>query len=259
MTTLFFSFLLFFLPLLIFIYFFRIDYIEFGQWSYSTAGGAYGTSRYAYLHQSPPAWASFTTRLNRSGIYDFSEIVPVTVNAAKNAIYVLSISGVPIDSFYVDQNEGSGVWKTIGRSFLPSNVPIEMRVMDSGENTPGAVLRADAVKFSLVKEITEAKNLAELPKEFLLHQNYPNPFNPSTTIKYQIPKAGLVRLKVYDILGREIATLVDEFQSAGEHTVLFSSDNKQQTESRNQLSSGIYFYRISTGTFVAVKKMILLK
>lgn len=228
-----------------------IGYKEFGQWKFSSAGGAYGeTSRYAFLHQSPPAWASFTIKVNRSGIYDFFEIVPVTVNSAKNALYVLCIDGVSVDSIYMDQNQGSGLWSHIGRSFLPDNVPIELKVIDSGENTPNAVLRADAVQFSLVKEITSVKAFSELPNEFILRQNYPNPFNPATTISYSLPREEYVVLKIFDILGREVKTLVNQNQKTGNYSINFSADN---------LSSGIYFCRISAGKYTDTKKMMLIK
>jgi hypothetical protein len=89
---------------------------------------------------------------------------------------------------------------------------------------------------------------------FSLNQNYPNPFNPSTTITYEIPKAGSVQLKIYNILGQEISTLVNEIQTVGKHSVLF---NAQQTI--KQFSSGIYFYRLKFGNNILNKKMILLR
>ena len=85
---------------------------------------------------------------------------------------------------------------------------------------------------------------------YSLEQNYPNPFNPSTTIRYSISKSGLVQLKIYDILGREVAQLVNEEKSAGTHEVKFNGTN---------LSSGIYFYRITSGNFTQTKKLMLLK
>jgi hypothetical protein len=99
-----------------------------------------------------------------------------------------------------------------------------------------------------------------IPVEFSLEQNYPNPFNPATKIKYTIPqtnspfpggaRGGLVALKVYDVLGNEVATLVDEFKPAGTYEVEFNASN---------LSSGTYFYRITADKFSSVKKMILVK
>ncbi|MCW8817154.1 MAG: T9SS type A sorting domain-containing protein, partial [Ignavibacteriaceae bacterium] len=94
--------------------------------------------------------------------------------------------------------------------------------------------------------------------EFSLGQNYPNPFNPSTTIKYSIPtviasgttQSQLVTLKVYDVLGNEVVTLVNEEKLAGTYEVEFSAQN---------LPSGIYFYKLQSGNFVEMKKMVLLK
>jgi len=228
-----------------------LNYEEYGQWNFSNAQ-AYGlTSRYALLHQNPPAMACYTIELNRTGIYDFSEIVPTTVNAARNALYVLSVNHVPVDSFYIDQNQGSGEWVVIGRSILPANVPIELKVIDSGEITVNAVLRADAVKFSLVDEINDIKSWSSSqPKEFELQQNYPNPFNPSTKIRFAIPEFRFTTLKVYDVLGREVLILVNEEKPAGNYEIEFHAFS---------LSSGIYFYKLQSGEFTETKKMILLK
>ena len=83
-----------------------------------------------------------------------------------------------------------------------------------------------------------------------LRQNYPNPFNPSTTIKFELPKTSLVRLTVYDILGRQMSVLVNETREAGVHQVKFDGSN---------LASGIYFYRFQAGEFVSTKRLLLLK
>jgi 5'-nucleotidase / UDP-sugar diphosphatase len=95
----------------------------------------------------------------------------------------------------------------------------------------------------------------ELPEQFRLEQNYPNPFNPSTKIEFRIADFGLVTLKVYDILGNEIATLVNEEKQPGTYEVEFDSHSG---EVRN-LVSGVYFYQLNAGEFVNTKKMILLK
>jgi phosphatidylserine/phosphatidylglycerophosphate/cardiolipin synthase-like enzyme len=90
-----------------------------------------------------------------------------------------------------------------------------------------------------------------IPAEFKLGQNYPNPFNPKTTVKYQLPKAGLVNLKVFDILGREVSELVNTKQEAGSYTLTFDASN---------LSSGVYFYSLySDGQKIDTKKMVLIK
>ena len=90
----------------------------------------------------------------------------------------------------------------------------------------------------------------ELPHNFYLEQNYPNPFNPSTTIKYSIPKQSNVKIKVFDILGREVITLLNDNKIAGNYSLTFDGSD---------LSTGIYFYQIRTGNFTQTKKMIILR
>ncbi len=94
-----------------------------------------------------------------------------------------------------------------------------------------------------------------IPSAYRLDQNYPNPFNPTTTIRYALPNDGPVTLKVYDITGREVATLVNEQKNAGTYEVRFDAKNS----SGKTMSSGVYFYRIKVGTFSETMKFILLK
>ncbi|HMN24571.1 MAG TPA: T9SS type A sorting domain-containing protein [Ignavibacteriaceae bacterium] len=103
---------------------------------------------------------------------------------------------------------------------------------------------------SVNKVVTDVEDVDEIPMEFSLQQNYPNPFNPSTKISWQSPVGNHQTLKVYDILGNEVATLVNEYRSAGRYEIEFNP---------LKLSSGIYFYTLRTGNFVQTKKMILLK
>ena len=99
---------------------------------------------------------------------------------------------------------------------------------------------------------TDVKETEAIPTSFKLNQNYPNPFNPETVISYQLPVSGKVRLSVSDLLGREVAVLVDEIQPAGIHHSTFSS-------ARTALSSGVYFYKLQTENFVDLKKMMIIK
>ncbi|MCU0415325.1 MAG: T9SS type A sorting domain-containing protein, partial [Ignavibacteriaceae bacterium] len=89
-----------------------------------------------------------------------------------------------------------------------------------------------------------------IPDEFVLEQNFPNPFNPITNISYSIPSEGKVELIVYDILGGNVQTIVNEIQSSGKHIVTFNG---------NELSSGVYFYRLNYDGHSTVKKMMMLK
>jgi hypothetical protein len=97
-------------------------------------------------------------------------------------------------------------------------------------------------------------NEKKIPTEFRLNQNYPNPFNPTTTIKYSIPKLSFVTIKIYNVLGREVATLVNEEKPAGNYEVDFNISTFN-----HHPSSGVYFYQLKAGDFILAKKMILLK
>ncbi|MDL1891289.1 T9SS type A sorting domain-containing protein [Sphingobacteriales bacterium CHB3] len=100
------------------------------------------------------------------------------------------------------------------------------------------------------KSLTIAGDVELQPSHFALHQNYPNPFNPSTTIAFDLPAAGFVSLKLFDILGREVLNLINEHRDAGYHQINIST---------TQLSSGVYFYRFETHGFASVKKMLAIK
>ncbi len=98
--------------------------------------------------------------------------------------------------------------------------------------------------------VLSIKQKPKLPLHFALHQNYPNPFNPTTKIGYALPSAQYVSLKIYDMLGREVTTLVDEKKQAGTYTAQWDATD---------VASGMYFYKLTAGTFVQTKKMLLLK
>ena len=102
---------------------------------------------------------------------------------------------------------------------------------------------------------SEVLEIRPIPTEFALHNNFPNPFNPVTTINYDIPKEGRVSLIVYDLMGREVTRLTDNFMPAGYHTVRWNARNQFGME----VSAGVYFYHIQAGEFVKTQKMILLK
>jgi flagellar hook assembly protein FlgD len=100
-----------------------------------------------------------------------------------------------------------------------------------------------------------------LPSEFALEQNYPNPFNPTTTIKYALPRASRVVVRVYDMLGQQVAMLKDEMQTAGTHDVVWDGKNTQG----HSVASGVYFYQMEarpvdgSAAFTGMRKMVLVK
>ncbi len=132
--------------------------------------------------------------------------------------------------------------------------------LNSGSNGVVSSTIANALTFAsdhlpvfadfVFENVTSVNDEDEIVRDFELYQNYPNPFNPATIIQYQLPKNGFVTLKVYDLLGREVATLVNERQSSGNYEVQFDA---------SELSSGVYIYRLTSGSLVDAKKMIILK
>ncbi len=118
-----------------------------------------------------------------------------------------------------------------------------------GENSFGTVCawKYDNISFTVTSVDGEAGGLVN---NFVLEQNYPNPFNPSTTINYSLTERSAVSLKVYDVLGNEVASLVNTSQEAGKYDVQFDA---------SALSSGLYIYTLNTGNFISSKKMMLLK
>jgi hypothetical protein len=108
----------------------------------------------------------------------------------------------------------------------------------------------NAKKYTYSYIPTGIEQLTDGVKAYSLSNNYPNPFNPSTTISYSVPEIEFVTLKVYDVLGNEIATLVKEEKPAGNYEVEFTAIN---------LPSGIYFYRLQAGSFIETMKMVLMK
>jgi hypothetical protein len=103
---------------------------------------------------------------------------------------------------------------------------------------------------SEMNALSKENEIAETPKSYSLEQNYPNPFNPTTKISYSIAESGFVTLKVFDILGREVATLVNEVKPAGRFEVEFNA---------SELPTGTYIYRLTAGNYQTINKMLLLK
>jgi|GEM_PF-535127 len=130
--------------------------------------------------------------------------------------------------------------------------PGNTKLVDKGTVVAGLLYAGSAPDLGAFETgiLSDVASNNAAPNSFMLMQNYPNPFNPSTTIKFAIPKAGFVNLAVYDILGRRVAQLLNEHRQAGNYEIKFDAAN---------LPSGIYLYRLNTGSTTEVKKMMLLK
>ncbi len=117
-----------------------------------------------------------------------------------------------------------------------------------GQHEPanfGRIIFTDGTSSNLITSYTDHD-----PENFILYQNYPNPFNPSTTIKFFLPRSGNVSLKIYNLLGQEIASIIAGYKTTGEYEINWTPTG---------LASGVYLYRLTTGEFSAVKKLILQK
>jgi len=120
----------------------------------------------------------------------------------------------------------------------------------AASNDSGWGSYSSVATFRTGDQIQDVTETPEAPLKFALFQNYPNPFNPTTIINYDVPRAVQVKLSVFDVLGREVVTLVDAYQPAGRHSVAFDAGNAP---------TGAYLYRISAGSFNAVRKCVVVK
>ena len=168
-------------------------------------------------------------------------------------VYILALSFI--------LGGGTMFSQSVGRSLFPtgfgfSQSPSITLISSVGEPFVGfsqigsASIRSGSLfrNVVIVTGLREGKN--QLPLEYALYQNYPNPFNPSTTVRYDLPKATFVTLSIFDVLGRQISTIVEEEKPAGAYQVNVFVPN---------LPSGVYFYRIQARDYVKTKKFVLLR
>jgi len=193
-------------------------------------------------------------------IYVDSTLIPVELTAfnanvnGKNVELTWSTATeLNNNGFEIERADIDKVFEKIG--FVPgfgtSSESHFYSFVDGDINSGTYLYRLKQIDFSGKYEYSKEINVEVIhPLEFTLEQNYPNPFNPSTTINYEIAEQRLVNLKVFDILGNEVAVLVNEEKNTGSYEVDFDATG---------LSSGIYFYKLQAGDFVQTKKMILLR
>ena len=197
----------------------------------------------------------FTTNLNTHQLL-FNGKDFFSVFEGNDGIYAQSISKDGLlnwgnDAVYVSQQLAPIQVVGSGNSGLESGAILTFsssgNPAGTGSNVYAKRINTDGTLGGIISSIS-GDNLA--PTDFVLYQNYPNPFNPSTKISWQSPVSSHQTIKIYDVLGKEIATLVDEYKPAGSYEIDFNASG---------LSSGIYFYRIQAGNFIETKKMILLR
>ncbi|MBD3288917.1 T9SS type A sorting domain-containing protein [candidate division KSB1 bacterium] len=190
-----------------------------------------------------------------SGIYNDSggnnELSPPTIQSVSGgSIKGTSIPNAIIEIFSDNNNQGMHFHgETIADAsgnFSWSGEVIGQNITATATDEDGNTSQfSNPVSTGIEEELTDPE-----PESFSLNQNYPNPFNPETVISYRIAEKGEVLLKVYDLLGQEVATLVNEEQLPGEHRTTFNARG---------LPSGIYFYKIHCGGFKAIRKMIVIE
>ncbi len=173
---------------------------------------------------------------------------------------------IPPQGIYDVRYQSDSYAEMMGRNHVIRISSAEYPIQITAENMNGLKLRVkDKISGEIVnKELAEGQAITVtqpienldileegiLPTTYNIEQNYPNPFNPVTTIKYQIPQNGFVKIKIYDVLGKEVKTLVNQYQEAGYYSVKFDAGS---------LSSGIYFYRFESGNYTSIKKMMVIK
>jgi C1A family cysteine protease len=174
--------------------------------------------------------------------------VDLTVNSINISKNWLTASGLPTTPFIISSNGDQAVTLNVDWTEIQGLQDTATITIASNDiQSPSTLIQVLSIK-SHTTLVSENGN--QITRNYVLAQNYPNPFNPSTTIFYQLKYSGPVTIKLYDVLGREVKTLVNEEKSAGKYSVQFNGSN---------LSSGIYFYRMQAGSFVQTKKLLLLK
>lgn len=202
-----------------------------GANSTAVIASAYGDGLYQSIDNGS-TWNKISD-LNLSFVY--SIVVDLT-----GKIYVSSWTGGVFTS-----TDGGYTWTSMGMNGLGVS-----SVMVSPNNEDIYVGTKEGKVFKINTSITGVDGETELPTEFSLSQNYPNPFNPSTTIEFALPTNGLYSLKVYDILGQEVATLINKEMNSGVHKVTFDA---------GRFASGMYIYRLTGNNVNITKKMMLMK
>ncbi len=224
-----------------------MDYSESGPWRQSVAQAYEGSSR--FVDTGADAVATFRMETQQEGFHAFYQIVPHTVNASRQAEYRVVRNGSLAGSAVVDQNVGSGSWQFLGSYYLYAGDSVAVEVRQGGPWESGRVLRADAVKMVSAQAVANAEVGPQSPPSLDLEAAYPNPARSLVHFRYHLDRPAHARLRVFDVLGREVARLVNDAQGPGAHTVTFDASH---------LSGGVYFSRLEAGAASVVRRWVLL-
>jgi hypothetical protein len=156
--------------------------------------------------------------------------------------------------FTVDPGAIQDTFEVTGTEFADVAPTTVTRAENVGGKVFIPIVHAATVEINVSTDV-EIVDTDDIPASYTLAQNYPNPFNPSTQIQFSIPRSSHVRMDVFNILGRRVQTLVDQWLPAGVHEVTFDG----RSDSGGELATGIYFYRMETGDFIETRKMLLIK
>jgi len=220
--------------------------------------------------QTGQPWAGCESQ-HGSDIGTFS--LDTTNSTVKIMVYKTVISDVGL-KFVIPSSGSIGVikvantvtnaWEELTFDFsshigLPEAIGIDQIVVfpdfDLGGRTQDNIIYFDNISFSSSNSVGVDNRSEIYPQRFALEQNFPNPFNPSTTIRYELPEDGLVNVTIYDMMGRQVSTLVSSQQAAGYKSIQWNATN----DFGKPVSAGVYLYKIQAGEFVQTKKMVLLK
>ncbi|MCU7494521.1 MAG: T9SS type A sorting domain-containing protein [Ignavibacteria bacterium] len=222
-----------------------------GSWFTSANAGYYGTTQSMLTGiGNGNSCVSFKPELKVSAEYELYAWWVSSSNRTKDTPFIISHKD-GIDTVRIDQTVNGSMWSLIGKYTFSADTTDKITISNAAKS--GSYVVADAIRLvsydAATSSVEESRN-NPVVSQYRLNQNYPNPFNPVTRISYYMPKEGHVSLRVFDVLGNEVARLVDEVESAGSHQAEFSAQN---------LSSGIYFYTLNSGSFIETKKLMVLK
>ena len=247
-----------------------------GNWSYYVSEGKADSSKTYFLSNSFQNWGISQKDLNSNFVLKVNWFGKIpSQQLPKSLVTQLAIPNKNWDSLSVEiavafydglNGKGGMLWEkktfkditdtSVSWNTSPAGIDSlnMLTLVFQFYRSPGSLLETGGeIKLrgiNLNGVITGVHNRTTVPDGFELHQNYPNPFNPSTRITYQIPEIGMVTLKIYDVLGNKVTTLVNEEKVAGNYEINFNAGN---------LSSGLYIYQLKSGNFIQTKKMMLLK